>query len=167
MTEDLTDKQRAFIDYYFACGFNATEAAKRAGYSERTARQMGTENLSKPVIKAEISRRMTEQAMGPNEVLARLGEIARGDMIDFLNDAGDIDLKTARLAGKLHLVKTRSITKEGERIELYDKHAALALIGKHHGLFIDRTEITDVTPDKAAKMTKEELEEELKRRGVL
>lgn len=165
--DGLTDKQNAFIDHYFACGFNAAEAARRAGYSERTARSIGAENLTKPDIKAEISRRMTEQAMGPDEVLARIGEIARGDMADFLDETGKIDLTIARQAGKLHLIKSRSITKDGEKVELYSKAEALVQIGKHHGLFVDRTEITDVTPDRAKKMTTEELEAELRQRGVL
>ncbi len=56
--DKLTPKQKAFADYYIECG-NATEAAKRAGYSEKTARQIGTENLSKPSILEYIQDRTT------------------------------------------------------------------------------------------------------------
>lgn len=59
MTDEygLTPKQRAFADYYIeTC--NATEAAKRAGYSEKTAFTIGPENLRKPLIKKYIEERM-------------------------------------------------------------------------------------------------------------
>lgn len=55
----LTAKQRKFIDNYVESG-NATQAAIDAGYSKKTARQVGTENLAKPYIKSEIDKRMKE-----------------------------------------------------------------------------------------------------------
>lgn len=53
---NLTPKQKAFADYYVECG-NATEAAKRAGYSESSAKEIGCENLTKPNISAYIAER--------------------------------------------------------------------------------------------------------------
>ena len=50
----LTDKQQRFVDEYLI-DLNATQAAIRAGYSEKTAQQMGSENLSKPVIQEAIA----------------------------------------------------------------------------------------------------------------
>lgn len=50
----MTPKQRAFCDYYLACG-NATEAAERAGYSAKTAYSIGAENLRKPEIQQFIA----------------------------------------------------------------------------------------------------------------
>lgn len=47
--DKLTPKQKAFADYYIECE-NATEAAKKAGYSEKTANITGFENLRKPNI---------------------------------------------------------------------------------------------------------------------
>lgn len=55
----LTEKQRRFVDYYIETG-NKTEAAKRAGYSEKTAASIGDENLRKPVIRAAIDARLRE-----------------------------------------------------------------------------------------------------------
>lgn len=49
----LTDKQQAFIDEYLI-DLNATQAAIRAGYSEETAKQIGSENLSKLDIQKAI-----------------------------------------------------------------------------------------------------------------
>lgn len=70
---DLTPKQKAFADEFLKCG-NATEAAKRAGYSERSARQMGTENLSKPSISSYIQER---QKQIDDERIADIAEIQR------------------------------------------------------------------------------------------
>lgn len=51
----LTPKQARFVTEYLV-DLNATQAAIRAGYSAKTARQMGTENLSKPVIAEAIAQ---------------------------------------------------------------------------------------------------------------
>lgn len=50
----MTPKQRAFCDYFLACG-NATEAAEKAGYSVKTAYSIGAENLKKPEIQKFIA----------------------------------------------------------------------------------------------------------------
>ncbi|MEK4425882.1 terminase small subunit [Solibacillus sp. FSL K6-1523] len=55
----LTIKQQRFADYYIETG-NATESAIRAGYSEKTARSIGQENLTKPDIIKYIEKRNEE-----------------------------------------------------------------------------------------------------------
>ena len=81
----LTPKQQAFADYYIECG-NATEAAKKAGYSEDTARQIGTENLSKPSISEYIAERMEQQTRkrvaDANEVIEFYTAVMRGEVKD-------------------------------------------------------------------------------------
>lgn len=147
----LTDKQKEFINQYFLCGFNATEAARQAGYSgtDATLASTGWENLRKPEIKSEIDRRMSEHGMAANEVIARLADQARGSMADFLSPSGRgyrIDLKKAQKSGKLHLLKSFSNGKQGTKIEIYDAHAALVDMGKHLKLFTDQVDIGgDVT----------------------
>ncbi len=54
----LTTKQRLFVKYLPECKFNATEAAKRAGYSQRTAHKIATENLQKPAIQSAIDEEL-------------------------------------------------------------------------------------------------------------
>ena len=51
----MTKKQKRFVEEYLI-DLNATQAAIRAGYSPDTAQQMGSENLSKPVIKNAIDK---------------------------------------------------------------------------------------------------------------
>ncbi|EGS36255.1 terminase small subunit [Megasphaera sp. UPII 135-E] len=55
----LTEKQERFIDYYIETN-NASEAARLAGYSKRTAKSMGSENLTKPAIQQAIEKRLQE-----------------------------------------------------------------------------------------------------------
>ena len=59
MARKLTPKQKLFCDYYIETG-NATEAALKAGYSSKTARSIGAENLTKPYIKEAIKIRNKE-----------------------------------------------------------------------------------------------------------
>ena len=85
MVEELTPKQKAFADYYIECG-NATEAAKRAGYSDKTARQIATENLTKPSICEYIAERVkpTEEkriATG-DEIMQFFTSVMRGEVLD-------------------------------------------------------------------------------------
>ena len=53
-SDDLTPKQRRFVEEYLL-DCNATQAAIRAGYSANTAKQIGSENLSKPVLQEAIA----------------------------------------------------------------------------------------------------------------
>lgn len=55
----LNEKQKAFCEHYAAC-LNATEAAKRAGYSEKTAYSIGNENLKKPEIQKYLQTLIEE-----------------------------------------------------------------------------------------------------------
>lgn len=79
----LTEKQQRFADEYIRCA-NATEAARLAGYSERTARQAGSENLTKPDIEAYITERLakmeSDRIMNATEALELLTKIARGEI---------------------------------------------------------------------------------------
>lgn len=67
----LTEKQKRFCDYYIETG-NATEAAVKAGYSERTAKVIGAENLTKPYLRSYIDNKMKEK---DNERIASQDEI--------------------------------------------------------------------------------------------
>lgn len=150
----MRDKQRVFIDEYLR-DFNATQAALRAGYSERTARSIGHENLTKPEIRAEIERQIEERAMGKDEVLMRLADMARGDLGDFMDISSlafDLDLNSAKEKGLTKLIKkvrqTTVTTDDRETntidIELYDAQAALVHLGKHLKLFDDRLNVRTV-----------------------
>jgi phage terminase small subunit len=81
----LNERQKAFADYYIQTG-NATEAAIKAGYSEKTARSIGAENLTKPDISAYIRERLDEQSekrvADANEVIEFYTAVMRGEIKD-------------------------------------------------------------------------------------
>ncbi len=77
----LTARQERFIVEYLECQ-NGAEAARRAGYSERTARQMANENLSKPYIKEAIQRKRDEIMSGTEDKVAWLVERLTAEAID-------------------------------------------------------------------------------------
>lgn len=148
----LSKKQKAFVEHYLTC-FNATAAARRAGYSERTARQQGSRLLMKVDIRAEIDDRLNALQMQADEVLTRLTAQARGSMGDFITVDGrgavNINLTAARDKSSLHLVKKiRKVTKRSKtgnettvEIELYDAQAALTQLARIHGLNNDRVQV--------------------------
>ena len=135
----LPPKRRKFVLEYLH-DLHGQNAAIRAGYSAETARSQASRMLTFVDIAHAVTLGMQLCAMPADEVLARIADHARGSMSDFLDEAGDIDLSRARARGKLHLVKSRSVSKEGERIELYDGQAALALLAKIAGLVTDKVE---------------------------
>lgn len=149
----LTQKQQVFVDQYLV-DFNATRAAICAGYSKRSARSIGCENLTKP----DIVQAIQEKIMSKDEVLVQLTDIARSDMGDFLTIGDEsfyIDLFKAKENKKTHLIKKAkvrnttvrardgSVTETQEiEIELYNKQDAIVQMGKYHKLFVERQEIT-------------------------
>lgn len=136
----LTPLQEKFINEYLI-DFNATRAAERAGYdgNDVTLASVGYENLRKPQIAEVISKRLTEAAMGAEEVLMRLAEQARAEQSRYLTARG-VDMESLIRDGKGHLVKSIKHTQYGDNIEFHDAQAALVHIGRHHKLFTDVTE---------------------------
>ena len=82
---NLKTRQKAFADYYIECG-NSTEAARKAGYSEKTCYAIGAENLKKPHISAYIAERMQAQnearVASADEVLKFFSSVMRGEVKD-------------------------------------------------------------------------------------
>lgn len=181
MVEGLTAKQRAFVEAYLSC-LNATEAARRAGYSEKTAYAIGWENLRKPEIAAAVEAGFKERAMPAEEVLARLADYARGSADDFVtvyksplltingepirDEEGQpimryfpsLDIEKARERGMLHLVKKVTYTAHGPSVELYDAQAALVKLGEYHRMFGGKSVNLNVTPDDLKAMSDDDLD---------
>ena len=146
---NLTGKQAAFIDYYLGeANFNATEAARRAGYSgdDNTLSVIGFENLRKPNIDEAIQKRLQARCMGSDEVLVRLANMARGDIGEFASIENGAQLANHPLSTIVKkFKKTIFYDKDGDshekiELEMYDAHAALVNIGRHHKLFTDVTD---------------------------
>lgn len=141
----LTPKQQMFIAEYLKC-FNATQAAKTAGYSERTAYSIGQENLKKPEIADIIRAGIEERTMGKDELLVSLTRQARGDIEEFFDIQEDgswkLNLAKAKKAGLTPLIKKLKNDQFGVVLELYSSQRALEMIGKIHKVFVERREHT-------------------------
>lgn len=111
----LTPKQKAFADEYLISG-NITEAAKKAGYSEKTARVIGQENLQKPAVSAYIAERQKQiddsRIADVKEVMQFYSAVLRGEVKDqFDMDAALSD----RIAAGKELMKRFERSDEGKK----------------------------------------------------
>ena len=124
----LTEKQKRFADYYIETG-NATESAVKAGYSEKTAKEMGYENLTKPHIKSYIDERLAEKEnkriAKQDEVLTYLTAIMRGEHQE----------QVLQGIGKGSQVIADMDVSAKDRIK------AAELLGKRYGLWVDKQEL--------------------------
>lgn len=113
----LTPKQRAFADYYIETA-NATESAKKAGYSLKTAAAIGFENLKKPEIAAYIAEKMDSEANAriacATEVVEFYTAVMRGQVKDqFGLDASLSD----RIKAGVELMKRHAINDAKKDVE--------------------------------------------------
>lgn len=155
---NLTAKQRAFCQEYLV-DLNATQAAIRAGYSPRTARQVGAENLSKPDIQAELTKLMEERAqrveIDADTVLRELLRLARVDLSAAFNDNGslkpvrDMPEDVRRAISGVDVFEEfqgrgedRAMIGYTKKLRFWDKTKALELLGRHLKLFSDKIELT-------------------------
>jgi phage terminase small subunit len=101
MQKKLTLKQNKFVKEYIKTG-NGAQSAIKAGYSEKTAKNIASENLTKPYIKQKIERTMSELAtqigMTAEKVLLKLNEVLDKDDDKVLSQR----MKAIELAGKHH-----------------------------------------------------------------
>jgi hypothetical protein len=124
----LSKKQQEFIDAYLGeAKFNASEAARIAGYPERSAASVGHENLRKPEIAAEIERRVSDHAMGRHELLIELGDQARFDLGKYV-EGTYVNLQRIIEDGQGRFIKKIVPTQWGHKIEFHDPFAAKRLI---------------------------------------
>lgn len=133
MTPKLTPKQKKFCEYYVQSG-NATDAARKAGYSKNALRSIGQENLTKPDIKAYIAQLVDEQdkrrVADAKEVLEFYSAVMRGEVKDqFGLDASLTD----RLKAGDALMKryTAANAKAGSSSERAAEMQALADVIQH------------------------------------
>ena len=112
----LTPKQKAFADAYIETG-NQTEAARRAGYSERSAQQIASENLLKPVVNDYIQSRMAEleaqRVASADEVMRFFSSVMRGEVKDQFGL--DASLQDRLNAGKELMKRYAAIEPKGEK----------------------------------------------------
>lgn len=115
---DLTPKQKAFADEYIKNGGNASDAARKAGYAEKNAEVIGSQNLRKINISSYIAEKQSliEKQKGTDimslaEIQQRRSMIARGELTDSFGFAPDF---SDQLKSMNDLEKTLKIKQEQE-----------------------------------------------------
>ena len=159
----LTARQLRFIEEYVV-SLNATRAAIRAGYSAKTARAIGSQNLGKFEIAAEIARRLERSKERPNQepdaqtkrLIRQLERIAFSDVSGIFGAKGTIrpshewpreawdGIKSATFSEKLVPAgpdgkRQRFIDRAN--IKFHDRTAALAALAELHGMIPRTTKI--------------------------
>tara|TARA_R110002126_G_scaffold74356_3_gene185470 strand:- start:1192 stop:1749 length:558 start_codon:yes stop_codon:yes gene_type:complete len=149
---DLTPKQEAFVQEYLI-DLNATQAAIRAGYSEKTANEQGSRLLANVKIAKAIAEAKADRSertgVTQDMVIAELAKIGFSDLRKVLTNTGqlidpqDWDDETAGAISSIEIV-TNSRGGNGDdnepleytsKIKTWDKPSALDKLGRHLGLY--------------------------------
>jgi phage terminase small subunit len=154
----LTPKQERFVAEYLI-DLNATQAAIRAGYSEKTAAAIGSENLTKPEIAAAIAdgraKLASKAEVTAERVISELAKLGFANMADYMRAATNGDpyfdfagLTRDQAAALQEVTVEDFVDGRGDdardvkrvRFKLADKRAALVDLGRHLGIFKDKVE---------------------------
>jgi len=186
-TKRLDAKEKAFIEAYLV-DFNATNAAREAGYSDSIASQIGYRMLRKDHIKAAIKRKNDKKLkkfqITKEKILYHYSRIAFGSLkevcdwtstdVYFIPQA-DLQDDADLLISEISATETTHTTRDGEtsttakrKIKMHDKLKALEVCAKHLGMFNDKLQSSsqrdsDADTDRilrAAKRVKERRDRE-------
>lgn len=151
----LNPKQLRFCEEY-VIDLNATQAAIRAGYSKKTAKEMGSENLTKPNIKSKVEELQEDirrrSALTADMVVEELRDLAFYSIKDFINADNTIKklstLSRVKLKPVVGIKVKETITTVGKKIikevttelKLSDKRASVVDLGRHTGIFKEDNE---------------------------
>jgi len=163
----ITDRMKKFVDEYLV-DFNATAAAIRAGYSESTANEQGSQLLARPDIRelvAEGQKAIAERTQTfQDNAVDELKIVGFSDLADFLTvkENGIVEQKPfneltkeqTKCIKKIKQVVRSSHSADGTllhqtatlEIELHDKLKALELLGRHLGMFNDSIRLKSEEP---------------------
>jgi phage terminase small subunit len=168
--KELTLQQKKFIEEYIRSG-NATQAASKAGYKH--PRQMGSENLSKPYILKEVTKRMTEvhsrlerkTETTVERIMAEYAKLAFFDARKLFDDDGspldisELDDETVAAISGLDVATEAGLdrTTYVRKYRLASRLAALDSLAKIKGLFTEQAKVTVDISSPYAGLTTEEL----------
>lgn len=153
----MTDKESAFIHEYLV-DLNATQAAIRAGYSPKTAKQTASRLLSKANVAAALATRKAKQLtradLSASRVLEELRRLAFSDIRGLFDATGNLKpLHTlnedeAAAIASMEVVVKNAQAGDGHmdtihKIKVWDKTRALEMLAKHFALLVERVQIED------------------------
>jgi phage terminase small subunit len=149
----MTPRQQRFVDEYLI-DLNATAAARRAGYSAKTAEWQGPQLLGKPHVAAAVAEAMESRSrrtgITADRVLQELAAIAFADPRRLFDPDGaplplsDLDDDIARAVATVEHGPAGGVGggPAAARMRLHDKLKALEMLGRHLGLFSERLRLT-------------------------
>lgn len=143
---DLNPRKQRFCDEYLI-SYNATQAAIKAGYSEKAAGAQGSRLLKDVNVRAYLGAKQREihieNTISREEVLYHLSELAAGRVPEmkevvvreatYIDNANNPEKKTMVYNEKVQMIPLP--TRNG------DRNKALELLGRHYALFTDRKEL--------------------------
>lgn len=152
----LTTKESLFVDYYLV-DLNASEAARKAGYSEKTAGTIASQVLARPHVAAAIQKAMQRRSqrteVTQDRVLQELARIMFFDPRRMFDAAGnpipinELDDDTAAAIAGVEVLeeyegygKDRKFIGYTKKYRLFDKNTALTNGMKHLGMLKDKIE---------------------------
>lgn len=150
----MTDRQQRFIAEYVAC-MNAAEAARKAGYSEKTANRIGARLLTNVVIRqkidAQLAKGIEKAELTAERTLEELRRLAFSDIRQLFDADGNLKRPgewtndaAAAVAG-LEVVKRNLTSGDGQsdtvyKLKVWDKSRNLENLAKHFGLLLERVQ---------------------------
>lgn len=145
---ELTPKQQLFCDEYLT-DLNATQAAIRAGYSKKTARAIGAENLAKPAIRAYIDQRMAEKTeklvAKQDEIMRYLTSVMRREyqenVVVTLTEEKTYFAPDEYGTMRKHTEKKQTAEAVEIPAQLKDANKAAELLGRAYGMFSDNLSV--------------------------
>ncbi|KIQ60188.1 terminase small subunit [Pseudomonas fluorescens] len=163
---ELTGKRARFVDEYLI-DLNATQAALRAGYSEKTAYSQGQRLLKDVEVQAQLQKRMQDRQqrteINADYVLKRLVEIDQLDVVDILDNTGNFKpvldwpkVWRQTLSGMdVQEMMSGDIESVIRKIKWPDKLKNLELLGKHVNVNAFRDQVSvDVNVSLSERMAK-------------
>lgn len=144
----LTAKQQRFCDEYLI-DLDGTKAAIRAGYSEKTAAVIASENLRKPNICEYIDQRMAEKEDAliakQDEVMKYLTAVMRRELSEHVV-VTTTEERTYYKPDENGTMRKQTEKKETPQIveipaRLADANKAAELLGKRYGLYTEKVDV--------------------------
>ena len=172
LCKDMNDRQILFCHEYLNTGFNITQSAKNAGYSEKTAHVQGSRLLKNAKVRTYIDS-IVDKILGEKKNILKIRVLNELEKIAFADVTKDVQVETVKGEGgkiekHVNIVDTKesqnktaiaSISRNSKgyiEVKYYDKPRALEMLGKYLEIFTEKIDATVRT----AIVTMEDLLEE-------
>jgi phage terminase small subunit len=153
--DELTNKQKAFCEEYLI-DFNGTQAAIRAGYSEKTARQQAEQLLSKLDIQQCVKKLQQDRSkrteVTQDRVLLEIARLAFNDPRKAFDEYGELlpvqqwPDEVAAAISSIKVTEMKSgddeVVTQLKEVKFWDKGKQIELAAKHLGMFTDKLHVT-------------------------